>query len=100
MPYRTLAALAPPRRSFRCWLRLCAMRADGSLNAMVCPRCGRTRSARGDRERVVLENARQRYEASVDYARWSFEITAWERSGKAGPRPRGPIPGPGVLIDL
>jgi hypothetical protein len=100
MPYRTLAAPAVPRRSFRCWLRLCAMRADGSRGAMVCPRCGRTRTPRGDNERATLENAVDRYEASVDFARWSFEITEWERGGKAGPRPRGPIPAPGVLIEL
>lgn len=100
MPYRTLATPLAPKRSLRCWLRLCSMRADGSLNAMVCERCGRTRGPRWNDERAYLENARKRHEAKLDLARWIFEMTEWERGGKVGPRPRPAIPGPGKLIFL
>lgn len=100
MPYRSLATLPVPKRSLRCWLRLCSMRADGSLNAIVCERCGRTRGARGQDEHASLDHARQRHEALLDRARWCFEMTEWERGGKVGPRPRSVIPGPGQSIYL
>ena len=100
MPYRTLAAPAAPRRSFRCWLHLCAMRADGAQGVMVCPRCGRTRAPRGDHETIELDVAIGRHNAETDVERWLFETDAWVRGGKVGPRPSPPIPGPGELVDL